>query len=80
MLFNGEHAIFAFGNVSMFFNGEFALCQFPMLFHGNLRLERLGGGCMDGRTDGRMEIHPCVLQDISSLRPLPKKKTILPFL
>ena len=62
----------------MFFNGEFALCQFPMLFHGNLRLERLGGGCMDGRIDGRMdgrmEIHPCVLQDIAPLGPLPKKQ------
>ena len=30
-----------------------------------------GGG--DGRTDGRMEIHPCVLQDIGPLGPLPKK-------
>ena len=28
---------------------------------------------MDGRTDGLMEIHPCVLQDIGPLGPLPKK-------
>ena len=27
----------------------------------------------DGRTDGRMEIPPCVLQDIGPLGPLPKK-------
>ena len=25
------------------------------------------------RTDGRKEIHPCVLQDIGPLGPLPKK-------
>ena len=34
-------------------------------------------GRMDGRTDGRKdrrkEIHPCVLQDIGPLGPLPKK-------
>ena len=34
-------------------------------------LRPLKGG--DGRTDGRMEIHPCVLQDIGPLGPLPKK-------
>ena len=28
---------------------------------------------MDGRTDGRLEIPPCVLQDIGPLGPLPKK-------
>ena len=37
----------------------------------------LGGGGMDGktegRTDGRLEIPPCVLQDIGPLGPLPKK-------
>ena len=33
----------------------------------------LGGGRMDVRTDGRLEIHPCVLQDIGPLGPLPKK-------
>ena len=32
-----------------------------------------GGGRTDGRTDGRMEIPPCVLQDIGPLGPLPKK-------
>ena len=26
------------------------------------------------RTDGRKEIHPCVLQDIGPLGPLPKKR------
>ena len=34
---------------------------------------------MDGRTDvrtyGRLEIHPCVLQDIGPLGPLPNKRT-----
>ena len=29
------------------------------------------GRGMDGRTDGHMEIHPCVLQDIGPLGPLP---------
>ena len=29
-----------------------------------------------GRTDGRKEIHPCVLQDIGPLGPLPKKVAI----
>ena len=28
----------------------------------------------DGQTDGRLEIHPCVLQDIGPLGPLPKKE------
>ena len=32
------------------------------------------GGGTDGRTDGRMEIPPCVLQDIGPLGPLPKKE------
>ena len=27
----------------------------------------------DGRMDGRLAIHPCVLQDIGPLGPLPKK-------
>ena len=27
----------------------------------------------EGRTDGRLEIPPCVLQDIGPLGPLPKK-------
>ena len=27
----------------------------------------------DVQTDGRLEIHPCVLQDIGPLGPLPKK-------
>ena len=35
----------------MLFNGNFAFNQFPMLFNGNLRLEKLGGGQTDGRTD-----------------------------
>ena len=59
----------------MLFNGKFVFCQFPMLFNGNLRLEKLwGGGRTDGRTYGRLEIHPCVLQDIGPLGPLPKKE------
>ena len=32
-----------------------------------------GGGRTYGRTDGRLEIHLCVLQDIGPLGPLPKK-------
>ena len=46
--------------------------QFPMLFNENLRLEKLRGETV-GRTYGRTEIHPCVLQDIGPLGPLPKK-------
>ena len=35
----------------------------------------LGGDVRtEGRTDGRLEIHPCVLQDIGPLGPLPKKE------
>ena len=44
----------------------------------DLGLSGLGGG--DVRTDGRKEIHPCVLQDIGPLGPLPKKKNIQPSL
>ena len=33
----------------------------------------MGGRGWDGRTDGRLEIHPCVLQNIGPLGPLPKK-------
>ena len=32
------------------------------------------GGGTDGRKDGHMGIHPCVLQDIGPLGPLPKKE------
>ena len=32
-----------------------------------------GGGWEDGQKDGCLEIHPCVLQDIGPLGPLPKK-------
>ena len=39
----------------------------------DLGLSGLGGGGMYGRTYGRKEIHPCVLQDIGPLGPLPKK-------
>ena len=53
----------------MLFNGKLVFCQFPMLFNGNLRLEKLRGG----GAYGRLEIHPCVLQDIGPLGPLPKK-------
>ena len=34
---------------------------------------RGGDGRTDGRKDGRLEIPPCVLQDIGPLGPLPKK-------
>ena len=47
MLFNGKFVFFY-----LLFNGRFAFCQFSMLFNGNLRIEKLGGGT-DGRTDGR---------------------------
>ena len=34
-------------------------------------------GQTDGQTDGRLEITPCVLQDIGPLGPLPKKDFVL---
>ena len=48
-----------------------------VIFNGNLRLEKLGGTDVRtyGWTEGRMEIHPCVLRDISPLKMLPKKVT-----
>ena len=74
MLFNGK---FASCHFPMLFNGKFAFCHFPMLFNGNLRIEKVRGRGTDGRMDvcreGRKEIHPCVLQDIGPLGPLPKK-------
>ena len=82
MLFNGKHRIFLFFcKFSLLFNGRFVFCHFHISFDGNLRLEKLLGGRTYvrtyGRTDGRMyrhlEIHPCVLQDIGPLGPLPKK-------
>ena len=52
-----------------------------MIFNGTFALIRAkaapglgGGGLTDGRMDGHPEIHPCVLQDIGPLGPLPKKK------
>ena len=55
----------------MLFNGKFVFCQFPMLFNGNLKLEKVREGRTDGwtngQTDGRLEIHPCV--------PLPNKSS-----
>ena len=36
--------------VSMLFYGKFVFCHFLMLFNGNSRIEKLGGGW---RTDGR---------------------------
>ena len=69
---------------SMLFNGNFAFLQFSMLFNGNMRLRSFGKGGdrrTYGRTDRRtyrhLEIHPCVLQDIGPLGPLPKKGLFL---
>ena len=39
----------------------------------NLMLTGGTDGRTDGRTDRRLEIPPCVLQDIGPLEPLPKK-------
>ena len=46
-----------------------------MLFNG---LENLGGGRTDERTDGQtyVMVHPCVLQYIGPLGPLPKKLSV----
>ena len=50
--------------------GNLHFANFPCYSMGIWGLIALGGY---GRTDGHMEIHPCVLQDISPLGPLPKK-------
>ena len=56
----------------MLYNGKFAFYQLSMLFNGNFEAwEALGE--TDRRRDRHMEIHPCVLQDIGPLGPLPKK-------
>ena len=76
MLFNGK---FASCHFPMLFSGKFAFCHFPMFFNKNLKIEKVQGWDVqtDGRTyvhtDGHKEIHPCVLQDIGPLGPLPKK-------
>ena len=75
MLFNGK---FASCHFPMLFNGKFAFCHLPILFNENLRIEKVQGerrtyGRMDVQTDGRKEIHPCILQDIGPLGLLPKK-------
>ena len=75
MLFNGK---FASCHFPMLFNGKFAFCHLPMLYNGNLRIGKVQGGTYGRtyvRTDGRKEIHPCVLQDIVPLGPLPKKES-----
>ena len=75
------------GNLHFFiFILQFAFCHFPMLFNGNLIIEKLlgAGGRTYGQTDGPMkrwtdghkEIHPCVLEDIGPLGPLPKKVSL----
>ena len=72
MLLNG---MFVFCCFPMLFNGKLAFCHFSMLFNGNLTIEKLQGGTYGRtvrRTNGRKEIHPCVLQDIGPLEPLPK--------
>ena len=46
---------------------------------GRADLRPTGGGRTEGRTDGRMEIPPCVLQDIGPLGPLPKKEFALAY-
>ena len=69
----GNMYFLLFCKFSILFNRKFEFCQFLMLFDRNFRLEKLGGGHTDVRMYGRMEIHPCVLQDIGPSRPLPKK-------
>ena len=46
----------------------------PSRLDEGLRPLKGGDGRKDGRTDGRLEITPCVLQDIGPLGPLPKKE------
>ena len=61
----------------MLFNGKLVFCNFPCYSMGIWGLRSFGGTY--GHTYGRLEIHPCVLQDIGPLGPLPKKSvSILP--
>ena len=57
--------------------GSLHFVIFPCYSMEIWELRRFRGGRTDGRTyvrtDGRKEIHPCVLQDIGPLGPLPKK-------
>ena len=59
---------------SILYKGKFAFCHFPMLFNGNLRIEKLREDVRTNiQTEGGKEIHPGVLRDIGPLGPLPKK-------
>ena len=74
MLFNGKYAFFCFFvNFPCYSMGSLHFDNFPCYPMGIWGLESFGGGQKDGRKDGHMEIHPCVLQDIGPLGPLPKK-------
>ena len=69
MLFNKNHVIFHFFvNFLSYSMGSLHFDNFPCYPMGIWRMGR------EVRTDGRKEIHPCVLQDIGPLGPLPKKE------
>ena len=52
--FNGNFTFSHFSKIFCVFNGKQVFCQFPMLFNGNLKLEKLWGG--GERTDRRMYV------------------------
>ena len=52
---------------------EVCILTFSHVIQWEFEKSEAWGGRMYGRTDGRKEIHPCVLQDIGPLGPLPKK-------
>ena len=57
MLSNCNFAFFfIFCEFSMLSNGKFASCLFPLLFNGNLRIEKLQGRGGDVCTFGRMDV------------------------
>ena len=78
MLFNGNLAILHFLSIFHVIKWEFCISSIFHVIQWNLSLRSFSG---EGRTDvwtyvrmnGRLEIHPCVLQDIGPLGPLPKK-------
>ena len=77
MLFNGIHAFFCFFvNFPCYSMGNLHFDNFPCYSMGVGGLRNLGGG-PDRRTDGQtyVMVHPCVLQDIGPLGPLPKKQS-----
>ena len=79
MIFNGSFTFFSFFIISPWYSlGSLHFFNFSCYSMGIWGLRSFGGegqtyGGMYRWTDRHLEIHPCVLQDIGPLGPLPKK-------